>query len=54
MDDDPKPTDVPTGMPSEEAPESPPLGTPEPDDAPQTGEEAMPGIVGDEEPPAAS
>lgn len=53
MDDNPKPTDTPTGLPSEDEPEPRPLGAPDPDDAVDTGEEAMPGIVTDGEPPDA-
>jgi len=53
MDDNPKPTDAPTGLPSEDEPEPRPLGAPDPDDAVDTGEEAMPGIVTDGEPPDA-
>jgi hypothetical protein len=53
MDDDAKPTDAPTGLPSEEEPEVQPLGAPDADDAAETGEEAMPGIVTDGEPPDA-
>ncbi len=55
METDPNPADAPTGLPSADEPEPAPLGTPDPDDAPETGEDAMPGIVGDDdEPPAAS
>jgi len=53
MDDDPKPADAPTGLPSEDEPEPTPLGAPDAEDAPETGEEAMPGIVTDGEPPDA-
>jgi hypothetical protein len=47
--DDPQtgsvPNDTPTGMPAgEDAPEPEPLGTGDPDDEPDKGEEAMPGI----------
>lgn len=54
METDPNPADAVTGLPDADEPEPPPLGTPDPDDAPETGEEAMPGIVTDDEPPAAS
>lgn len=53
MDDDPKPPGAPTGLPSEDEPEPTPLGPPDPDDAPQSGPEAMPGIVIDGDPPDA-
>lgn len=54
MDDDPKPDEVPTGLPSEDELEPPPLGAPDPDhDAPETGAEAMPGIVTEGDPPDA-
>jgi hypothetical protein len=46
---------VPTGMPDDDAPEPEPLGNPDPDadDAPDTGEGAMPGIPSEGEPPDA-
>jgi hypothetical protein len=49
-DDEP----VTTGMPDESS-EPPPLGTPDPDaeDAPDAGEDAMPGIPSEGEPPDA-
>jgi len=53
MDDDSKPTDAPTGLPSEDELEPPPLGAPDPDDASETGEDAMPGIVTEGDPPNA-
>ncbi len=54
METTPDPEDAPTGLPSEDEPEAPPLGTPEPDDdASDTGADAMPGIVTDGDPPSA-
>lgn len=53
MHDDPKPEDAPTGLPDEAEPELEPLGTPAPDGEPEPGEEAMPGIVTDGDPPNA-
>lgn len=53
MHADQDPSDAPTGLPSEEEPEPTPLGTPDPEDTPDTGEEAMPGIVTDGDPPDA-
>ena len=52
MENQPDPTDVPTGLPDEAALEPPPLGAPERDDAPESGPDAMPGIITDREPPA--
>jgi len=53
-----QPDDVPTGLPDDAAPEEEPLGPPDaaPEgegDAPR-GEDAMPGIPSEGEPPAAS
>ena len=44
---------APTGMPDDDAPEAEPLGNPDPDsdDAPDSGEQAMPGIPSEGEPP---
>lgn len=53
METHPSPDDAPTGLPSQAEPEPTPLGPAEDDDAPQTGEEAMPGIVTEGEPPDA-
>lgn len=53
MEIDPNPADAPTGLPSEDEPEPPPLGAPDSDDVPATGEDAMPGIVTGDEPPDA-
>lgn len=53
METDQNPADEPSGLPSADEPEPPPLGAPDPDDAPKTGEDAMPGIVTDDEPPSA-
>ena len=53
MDDDPKPDDAPTGLPDEAEPEPAPLGAPAPDEEPEPGEDAMPGIVTDADPPDA-
>ncbi len=53
MPDDPKPEDAPTGLPDEAEPELSPLGTPAPDSQPEPGEEAMPGIATDGDPPDA-
>lgn len=52
MDDDPKDPDALTGLPDEGDLEPPPLGTPDPEDAPEPGPDAMPGIVSDCEPPS--
>lgn len=49
---DPKDPDVPTGLPDEGDREPPPLGTPHPDQAPEPGPDAMPGIASDGEPPS--
>ena len=50
----PDPTETPSGMPEEAVSEPAPLGTPDPDeDAPATGEDAMPGIASDGDPPDA-
>jgi hypothetical protein len=48
------PPDTPSGLP--EGYEDEPLGPPDPtsDDAPETGEQAMPGIPDDGEPPASA
>ena len=55
MENNPDPTDVPSGLPDEGDLEPPPLGTPDPDDEGQdVGEDAMPGIASDGEPPASS
>ena len=53
METDPSPDDAPTGLPSEDEPEPAPLGPAPDDDPPQTGEEAMPGIVTEGSPPDA-
>ncbi len=49
-------SEIPSGMPDEDAPESDPLGVPEADPegegAPRRGERAMPGIPTEGEPPA--
>jgi hypothetical protein len=52
----PDPESAPSGLPPDQ-PEEPPLGVPEADpdgDHTEPGPEAMPGIPGDGEPPAAS
>lgn len=56
MENQPDPADAPSGLPDEAPQEPPPLGTPDPDRDEQedTGDQAMPGIVSDGEPPAAS
>lgn len=52
METNPDPKNAPTGLPDEAESEPPPLGTPDPDeDGPDTGEDAMPGIASDGEPP---
>lgn len=53
MTDDPERDEPPTGLPDEQEPEASPLGNPAPEDEPEPGEEAMPGIVTDGEPPDA-
>jgi len=53
METDPHPADAPTGLPSEDEPEPQPLGAPDPESAPDSGEDAMPGIVTEGEPPDA-
>lgn len=53
METNPDPTDAPSGLPEEGDLEPPPLGTPDPEeDASDTGEDAMPGIASDGEPPS--
>jgi hypothetical protein len=53
-----QPDDVPTGLPDDDAPEAEPLGPPdaEPEGEGETprGEDAMPGIPTEGDPPAAS
>ena len=53
MHADESPRDAPTGLPSEEEPEPSPLGAPDPEAAPDSGEDAMPGIVKDGDQPDA-
>jgi hypothetical protein len=56
MQDETNPDDAPSGLPAEE-PEEQPLGVPEADpggERTDPGRDAMPGIPGDDEPPAAS
>ena len=53
MEHTPNADDAPSGLPSEDELEAPPLGAPDLDEAPATGEDAMPGIVTEGDPPDA-